>query len=436
MPSNSLAERVLGRKGFTLTEILLAIAIVGIIAALVLPAVITNYQNKSLDMGFERETKTIKGAIKNLAVSENKTDFYSTMMYSDSEPESYADTSGKFLKKYLKVSNYCGENNGDCFAPVYYTYNGTKREVYTPTYKGACASLKNGASICITPQIGNRKISGILDLNGKKGPNVYGRDLRSFSVGQEIYRVGITSDMLNGSDDSVVLSTPESDLEVNSSSKKDPDSEVNPPTKPEPLDPCTLSSISKECCDTKSVKKGDPCCIHYTSTVGHVCYEEPKQKVGCKQKAEYSCNFNTSTYVFTCNVSLTILEGDTKVCIGPHWIEFEHNSNDNMVNGHWAANKTKLYTATSNTSSQTMVTDLKVWYFDVKDFVCDSNAVCSYTESGTKHYRGVRALKMYPVIAGTDGCEAGRNILYEKGGGFLMPNEWHGSYICEYNQSK
>ncbi len=231
---------------------MLAIAIVGIIAALVLPAVITNYQNKSLDMGFERELKTIKGAIKNLAVSENKTDFYSTMMYSDSEPDSYADTSGKFLKKYLKVSNYCGENNGDCFAPVYYTYNGTKREVYTPTYKGACASLKNGASICLTPQIGAGKITGLLDLNGKKGPNVFGRDLREFIIDQETYRVGAASDSSN------VLSTPESDLV---------------PSK----GPCEENSLSKECCDTQSISsKSDPCCIHYKSQAGHVCYEQPE----------------------------------------------------------------------------------------------------------------------------------------------------------------
>lgn len=194
------------RKGFTLTEILLAIAIVGLIAALVLPAAITNFQNKSLDIGFEREIKTIEGAIRNLVVSENKKDFYSTIMYIDADSNNYDETSGKFIKKYLKVSRYCGNNNGDCFADKYYDYNELKKVEYIPAYKGACASLKNGASICITPQIGADKyISGIIDLNGKKGPNILNRDLRPFSINLNILKNDLEKDSVE------VLSPEESD---------------------------------------------------------------------------------------------------------------------------------------------------------------------------------------------------------------------------------
>ena len=85
-----------------------------------------------------------------------------------------------FIKKYLRVAKYCGDTNSDCFADKYYEYKDNKKEEYTPTYKGGCARLKNGMSICITPQIGARSIEGLLDINGKKGPNVFGRDLRSF----------------------------------------------------------------------------------------------------------------------------------------------------------------------------------------------------------------------------------------------------------------
>ena len=263
------------KTGFTLTEILLAIAIVGVIAALVLPAVVTNYQNRALDIGFEREIKTISGAVRNLAVSENKVSFYSTMMYTASAQDTYDETSGKFIKKYLKVSKYCGDNNGDCFADKYYNYNETthKKEVYEPVYKGACASLKNGASICITPQTSLGSISGLIDINGKKGPNVFDRDLRSFTIDSQFEKTSL------GGGTSEVLSTPESDLEPKK--PEEPEEPTPTPTPTPTPDPCLESSISKACCDTKTVKKGDACCIHYQSQVGHPCYEAPELKDPC-----------------------------------------------------------------------------------------------------------------------------------------------------------
>ena len=74
-------------------------AIVGIISSIILPAAISKFNEKVLDLGYEREIKTIKSSVDSLVVSENKKDFFSTMMYTDVEPESYEDTSGKFLKK-------------------------------------------------------------------------------------------------------------------------------------------------------------------------------------------------------------------------------------------------------------------------------------------------------------------------------------------------
>ena len=43
-----------------------------------------------------------------------------------------------------------------------------ERKEYKPDYKGACAILKNGVSLCITPQVGADSIHGVIDLNGKK----------------------------------------------------------------------------------------------------------------------------------------------------------------------------------------------------------------------------------------------------------------------------
>ncbi|MCM1339049.1 MAG: type II secretion system GspH family protein [Muribaculaceae bacterium] len=172
------------RKGFTLTEVLLAVTIVGILAALVLPMVVKNFQSKALESAAVRLQQTLQLAVKNLLVNENVDSFKKTVLYtSEASPTDYANTSGAFIKKYLKVARYCGNSNGDCFADKYYTYSDHEKTEYTPNYKGACATLKNGASICMTPQSPNSQVVILMDINGKKGPNVLGKDLRSFTVG-------------------------------------------------------------------------------------------------------------------------------------------------------------------------------------------------------------------------------------------------------------
>lgn len=97
------------------------------------------------------------------------------------------------MKKYLRVAKYCGDNNGDCFADKYYEYDKAVKKEYIPKYAGSCASLKNGVSICMLPQIGAVGVNGIIDLNGKKGPNIFGRDLRLFSLPMKT-RIGFSKE--------------------------------------------------------------------------------------------------------------------------------------------------------------------------------------------------------------------------------------------------
>ena len=229
---------------------LLACAVVGIIACLVLPALVTGNSQRALDLAFEREVKTISSAIDGLDVNENQTSFFSTMMYTDAEPESYSNSSGTFIKKYLRVSKYCGDSNGNCFADKYYEYKEGDKRVYTPEYKGACASLKNGVSICIMPQIGANNITGIIDLNGPKGPNVKDRDLRTFSIASKV-RTGInttTSEVIVADD--VKIDTPDTKTECEKDSKS--------------YGCCLEQGVTETnkswCCTYEDIKKGNSAC--------------------------------------------------------------------------------------------------------------------------------------------------------------------------------
>ena len=258
--------RLLRSAGFTLTEVLLACVIVGVISALVLPVFVSKYRQKSFDLGFERMTKTLNNALDNLIVTENKGSYFSTMMYVSEEPESYLDNSGQFIKKYLKLSKYCGDSNRDCFANVYYKYENKNKSVYNPEFKGACGSLKNGSSICLTPQISANSPQVLIDINGKKGPNVLGQDLRTFTLNSK------TKTILSKATQDVITEP----YERSNSEPEEPDTQG----------PCDINPKSLECCQEQGVNDDNKswCCelgnLNRTSSFCHISWGISSNKNG------------------------------------------------------------------------------------------------------------------------------------------------------------
>lgn len=262
--------RKLNKFGFTLTEVLLAVVIVGIIAALVLPAVITEAQDKVFDYKEERQLQAIKSVVDQLKVTEGVSLFKNTMMYSPLAVYSADDTAGKFLKKYFRIAKYCGAPKGDgsseCFADTYYSYpaeGGVKKEIPVKDLdlKGACAQLKNGTSICITPQlIGNNPISVVMDLNGPKGPNVAGRDLIEV---QTLPLVDIGGETVDRATDNTILA------------------EDNDVIIPDRDDQCSSTGDFSDTCCSYRLSEGlikdadDPCCgnVNLAGAIS-VCYKE------------------------------------------------------------------------------------------------------------------------------------------------------------------
>lgn len=235
------------RNAFTLTEVLLAIGIVGVIAALVLPTTVSKFHSELLAKQYERQERAIKSALDTLVVTENKANFGETMMYSGSAETDVDETAGKFIKKYLKVANYYGSaaNNADKiksdgFGASYFEYGNNANNKYdkkpydiSSDLIGACAKLKNGATICLEPQVGQNSIQGVIDLNGSKGPNIVGRDYMKFSI------------------DPVQFTT----FDSLAKATVDVSTQANPNLTPDPENPCEIGDWSTPCC-TYYMNKG------------------------------------------------------------------------------------------------------------------------------------------------------------------------------------
>ncbi len=165
--------------GFTLAEMFITIAIVGVVSALTIPVLVTNYQANVRIAQLQKVYNEISGAIV-AAIADERTDALDyTYVYED------VDGAVDFLSKYLKVSSRC--NSSECMAPTYRSLDGTASgSIFQNSVP--CVTLNMGAVVCV-PSIqhddgynGHSGMSVVIDVNGQNAPNTNGRDLFQFVV--------------------------------------------------------------------------------------------------------------------------------------------------------------------------------------------------------------------------------------------------------------
>lgn len=161
--------------GFTLAEVLITLGIIGVVAAMTLPALIQNQQRIEASSRLKKFYSAISQAI---LLSENDNgpskDWDKTYYVTDEDgnylPSANRDLSmayfNKYLKPYLKTlkiddnpEDLQDEETGQAsFVRIYFA-DGS----YMNLYNGACTDLD-------------------FDVNGKRPPNTYGKDIFKFII--------------------------------------------------------------------------------------------------------------------------------------------------------------------------------------------------------------------------------------------------------------
>ena len=168
------------KKGFTLAEVLITLAIIGVVAALTVPTVVHKYQQKELYTRF-------------ISAYNIFTNVYIQMKYNnllESNNIGKNQLTEEILSR-LKYTIKCKANERNCFGgtgAVVYGKNLSNTRSTFSFYSGyPLYTLPNGANFQITELsisggIGNYVVTSIdIDTNGKdKSPNVLGKDLFHF----------------------------------------------------------------------------------------------------------------------------------------------------------------------------------------------------------------------------------------------------------------
>lgn len=158
---------------FTLAEVLITLAIIGVVAALAIPILYSNYQKEAYVTGLKKMNSVIQNALTSAYVNNN------CNIGDNACLEALANNYGSdylyfHLQKELKTVNVaCSQqaynNPGFCFD--YYSIYADNDVVgidYAMTLTDGSLILRSSKGL-------------VVDVNGTKGPNLLGRDMFIFS---------------------------------------------------------------------------------------------------------------------------------------------------------------------------------------------------------------------------------------------------------------
>ncbi|MDR1167756.1 MAG: type II secretion system GspH family protein [Heliobacteriaceae bacterium] len=183
------------KRAFTLAEVLITLSVIGVVAALTMPALMANWQEKAYSTAKEVFDRRLEEATRQMNVNEMLSGYTAT--------EAFVDE----LKKYLKISQVCPSDPSGCFAPA--ITNGEGSEIvetkdlknssdlnkgnwrtkalglglingYTAilSYNPDCPVLDIGAAGAQTTSC----LSLVYDINGKAKPNKIGKDIYTLNA--------------------------------------------------------------------------------------------------------------------------------------------------------------------------------------------------------------------------------------------------------------
>ncbi len=189
-----LSNLVSSKKvAFTLAEVLITLGIIGVVAAMTIPTLISNYNEKQTVTKLKKVYSTLNQAY-TMATIENDV---GTKWETASMPETTQTDILTFEKfePYLKVTEKCLDAEG-CFAnAMYTTLSGKNHSNFYTEKRHAKFVLSDGTSVLFYNYGNTYKTKStkygfpadnpvfgaiVIDINGTKGPNVNGKDTFSF----------------------------------------------------------------------------------------------------------------------------------------------------------------------------------------------------------------------------------------------------------------
>ncbi len=171
------------KKALTIGELLITMAIIGVIAMLVLPGFLKDYHNRLYATKLRKTIETIEIAV-NQACVDNNVSYFSQTTYS--KASSAADQQAFIDKYFKKISSGTKKPFANEYRSINGTSTGSLNDLESNVGHGKLASGEAISMACLPNESYCRFR---IDVNSIDGPNVGGRDLFIVGVNKETNQV-------------------------------------------------------------------------------------------------------------------------------------------------------------------------------------------------------------------------------------------------------
>ena len=165
------------KKAFTLSEVLITLAIIGVVSVLTLPNIYKKVNSKIMVETLKNTYSQLVDAVKNKMSDEGVYAWSDLLPDVESEIPNEMQT---FMTDYLNVVKVC-DSIYDCFSHNYTNLRGESYDLYNIYRSGdlcAFVKLENNAVVAMIPPLPSDDFGDFLvDVNGKAAPNILGIDL-------------------------------------------------------------------------------------------------------------------------------------------------------------------------------------------------------------------------------------------------------------------
>jgi len=199
----------INHKAYTLAEVLITLGIIGIVAAITIPTMISNHQKRVWTAQLQKSYATLNQGFRRMLADDNASSLSQTETFNSLGGEQIEGLNNTKYKQCLPDNDIegteCGDfykNLGKYFKIADIRKESTERPIYYLNYNEPALNYKDTTVITLTDgteildlvvktsdaeantanafkgKLGNFNI----DLNGKKGPNKFGRDVFRFFI--------------------------------------------------------------------------------------------------------------------------------------------------------------------------------------------------------------------------------------------------------------
>lgn len=163
------------KKAFTLTELLVALGIIGAIAAMAIPSLLNSINNRIHAAQMKSFTQSMQQLINNQLIKYKTKNLFET---------DFAGIDTLLTDSNFDIAYLCtGTDSRDCWADTYTKISGSSACTVYSTYQNS-AKLKSGLVFTMLNWSTNNKFVWV-DVNGSDAPNICGRDVFAFYISKD-----------------------------------------------------------------------------------------------------------------------------------------------------------------------------------------------------------------------------------------------------------